>query len=393
MDSLFGLEFSLPMKFFIAFAIVLILIGTAAYLLRRFGTGALATTTQRNRQPRLAVVDSAPIDGRRKLVLVRRDNIEHLVMIGGPTDVLVEPNIVRAGVQATRETAIRTTSVEPLTLPEEGNWPPIAAAPRPEPVSRPEPVARPEPVVRQEPPAPMRPAVHIPTTQVPPAPPQQPHAPPPHFVPPHAAPHMAPPQQPPVPPTMPKIVAPPPAPPAPVIFHPANDAPPVAPSTEARPVQPAPPPRPAVIQPAPAPVHTPSPAASAEPPSRPQPERVEPVAVAPSTAASGPTAPVRAEAPAASTPIVPAPEHAANEEQNLADMAHRLEAALRRPAPPAAPAPAASAPPPGPAPALRPRPTAVAPPPPLPSSRQQAPSYENLQREMANLLGRQSGSS
>jgi hypothetical protein len=30
------------------------------------------------------------------LILVRRDNIEHLVLIGGPTDVVVEANIVRA---------------------------------------------------------------------------------------------------------------------------------------------------------------------------------------------------------------------------------------------------------------------------------------------------------
>jgi flagellar protein FliO/FliZ len=36
------------------------------------------------------------VDGRRRLVLVRRDNIEHLLMIGGPTDIVVEPNIVRA---------------------------------------------------------------------------------------------------------------------------------------------------------------------------------------------------------------------------------------------------------------------------------------------------------
>jgi flagellar protein FliO/FliZ len=36
------------------------------------------------------------VDGRRRLVLVRRDNIEHLLMIGGPTDIVVESNIVRA---------------------------------------------------------------------------------------------------------------------------------------------------------------------------------------------------------------------------------------------------------------------------------------------------------
>ena len=46
--------------------------------------------------PRLAVIDAATVDGRRRLVLIRRDNIEHLLMIGGPTDLVVEPNIVRA---------------------------------------------------------------------------------------------------------------------------------------------------------------------------------------------------------------------------------------------------------------------------------------------------------
>src|SRR5664279_5714347 len=49
----------------------------------------------RGRQPRLAVIDAATVDGRRRLVLIRRDNVEHLLMIGGPTDVVVEPNIVR----------------------------------------------------------------------------------------------------------------------------------------------------------------------------------------------------------------------------------------------------------------------------------------------------------
>jgi flagellar protein FliO/FliZ len=44
--------------------------------------------------PRLAVVDYANVDGRRRLVLVRRDNTEHLIMTGGPVDVLIETGIV-----------------------------------------------------------------------------------------------------------------------------------------------------------------------------------------------------------------------------------------------------------------------------------------------------------
>jgi flagellar biosynthesis protein FliO len=47
----------------------------------------------KNRQPRLAVLDAAPVDTRRRLVLVRRDSVEHLILIGGPTDVVIESRI------------------------------------------------------------------------------------------------------------------------------------------------------------------------------------------------------------------------------------------------------------------------------------------------------------
>ena len=50
----------------------------------------------RTRQPRLGLVDAFSLDGQRQLVLIRRDNVEHLVMIGGPNDVLVESEISRA---------------------------------------------------------------------------------------------------------------------------------------------------------------------------------------------------------------------------------------------------------------------------------------------------------
>jgi flagellar protein FliO/FliZ len=82
--------------FFFSFVAVLALIGLAAWLVRRFATNRLGANASRGRMPRLAVIDAAAVDGRRRLVLVRRDNIEHLLMIGGPTDIVVEPNIVRA---------------------------------------------------------------------------------------------------------------------------------------------------------------------------------------------------------------------------------------------------------------------------------------------------------
>jgi hypothetical protein len=50
-------------------------------------------------QPRGAVsaafIDAASVDERRRIVLLRRDNAEHLMMIGGPTDVVVEATSFR----------------------------------------------------------------------------------------------------------------------------------------------------------------------------------------------------------------------------------------------------------------------------------------------------------
>jgi len=55
----------------------------------------------RARQPRLGLVDAFWLDGQRQLVLVRRDSVEHLLMIGGPNDVVVESQIIRVAAAAT----------------------------------------------------------------------------------------------------------------------------------------------------------------------------------------------------------------------------------------------------------------------------------------------------
>ena len=49
----------------------------------------------RARQMRLGIVDAFDLDRQRQLVIVRRDNVEHLVMIGGPNDILIESQIIR----------------------------------------------------------------------------------------------------------------------------------------------------------------------------------------------------------------------------------------------------------------------------------------------------------
>jgi flagellar protein FliO/FliZ len=125
LDTLFGAEMPPAVRFLLAFLIVLGLIGVTAWAVRRFGAGRLGANT-RGRQPRLAVIDYASVDGRRRLILVRRDNVEHLLMIGGPTDVVVEPNIVRAtatprDVPGARPAAGIDALPRAIPLPENGN--------------------------------------------------------------------------------------------------------------------------------------------------------------------------------------------------------------------------------------------------------------------------------
>ena len=147
MDSLFGVEVTGAARFIIAFVVVLVLIALTAWLVRRFGSGSLSSAGGRGRQPRLAVIDAASVDARRKLILVRRDNVEHLVMIGGPSDVVIEPNIVRAAaaardVPAARGTPIPETMPRPVPLEESTMWP-LQPEPAPRP-QRPAATAAPE---------------------------------------------------------------------------------------------------------------------------------------------------------------------------------------------------------------------------------------------------------
>jgi hypothetical protein len=142
---MFELLPDMPMaaKFSIAFLVVLALIGVTAWLVRRFAANRLGGAAARGRQPRLAVIDAASVDGRRRLILIRRDNVEHLLMIGGPTDVVVEQNIVRAaaardlsGRESPRVATLGDTLPRAVPLGDVGSWP---LQPEPTPIQAPVP--------------------------------------------------------------------------------------------------------------------------------------------------------------------------------------------------------------------------------------------------------------
>jgi flagellar protein FliO/FliZ len=78
------------LKFALAFLLVLGLIALCAWALRRFGLGGAIRPT---RGRRLAVVESLALDPRHRLVLVRRDDREHLLLIG-TGETVIESGII-----------------------------------------------------------------------------------------------------------------------------------------------------------------------------------------------------------------------------------------------------------------------------------------------------------
>ncbi|MDB5591987.1 MAG: hypothetical protein JWR86_2512, partial [Enterovirga sp.] len=96
--SIPGIENLSPaVKYVIAFAIIFAMLVLLALILRRLTGGRLSLSNDRGRarQPRLGIVDVYDLDRQRQLILLRRDNVEHLLLVGGPNDVVVETNIVR----------------------------------------------------------------------------------------------------------------------------------------------------------------------------------------------------------------------------------------------------------------------------------------------------------
>jgi len=82
------MEWDLYVRAILALVFVLGLIILASQLLRRVGPGGLAVARRRPR--RLALVETLSLDSRHRLVLVRRDGVEHLLLVGGASDLVVE---------------------------------------------------------------------------------------------------------------------------------------------------------------------------------------------------------------------------------------------------------------------------------------------------------------
>lgn len=76
------------------FAVFLIAVFVVYAAIKKMTAGTYVSKP-RDAAPRLTVTDAAAVDSQRRLILVRRDDVEHLILIGGPSDIVVEQNITR----------------------------------------------------------------------------------------------------------------------------------------------------------------------------------------------------------------------------------------------------------------------------------------------------------
>lgn len=72
---------------------VVALLALLVWAFRTFFGKASSANLRKAREKRLGVIETAAVDSKRTLYLIRRDDVEHLVMVGGPVDVLVETGI------------------------------------------------------------------------------------------------------------------------------------------------------------------------------------------------------------------------------------------------------------------------------------------------------------
>jgi flagellar protein FliO/FliZ len=107
-------EFLQPYYTVIALILIaLVLLVGAAMIIRSFNG-----RVRGRRGSRLGISEYYELDKTRRLVLVRRDDVEHLMLVGGPQDVVIE-------------SSIPTEAMSQPQIPPPPEAPQLRAAPRP----------------------------------------------------------------------------------------------------------------------------------------------------------------------------------------------------------------------------------------------------------------------
>jgi flagellar protein FliO/FliZ len=80
-------------RYLLALVFVVGLILAASYAARKFGLGLPVTPRVRGQGKRLVITEIAALDSRRRLMLVKRDQTEHLILLGLSGETVIESGI------------------------------------------------------------------------------------------------------------------------------------------------------------------------------------------------------------------------------------------------------------------------------------------------------------
>jgi len=95
----------------LALGVVIVMIVLGLWVLKVFMKTSVAMRPQGRR---VQVIEQVQVDNKRQLLVIRRDNVEHLVMTGGPQDLVIE-----SGIPASERPALPSRRPQPAQVAEE----------------------------------------------------------------------------------------------------------------------------------------------------------------------------------------------------------------------------------------------------------------------------------
>ena len=107
------MEWSTYLRFLAALVFVLAVIALLTWAVRRFGPAGMSGAV-RSKSRRLGISEVLPIDAKQRLVLLRRDDVEHLVLVGAAGVTVIE-----TGIRQVR-TALASTKTPPTETGADG---------------------------------------------------------------------------------------------------------------------------------------------------------------------------------------------------------------------------------------------------------------------------------
>ena len=134
-----SIESGVLVQVLIGFGVILILIFLLTWIMKKLNLVS-ARIARQGEDPRLSIKEVIAVDHKRRLLLVRRDSVEHLLLIGGETDLLVEHGIPSQHTQAshpqmetTQAASVAHTHHQQTSAPSPRMQaqPPAAPAPQP----------------------------------------------------------------------------------------------------------------------------------------------------------------------------------------------------------------------------------------------------------------------